>query len=163
MSSQLYALVNTSTVVINMVQWDGVTPYNVSPNTLVLATGQPNAQIGGTYVGGVFTAPSAPAASQGIIFSNSPVTGATVPLPNAPQPQAKLYAYLQPAATLATLTLTMPPSPQDGDVLNLLSSKTITLLTMTPTFQGAPTTLVLGAAGALQFTYSTQLGNWFPW
>lgn len=159
----LYAEVNASNVVVDLVVWDGVTTFNVSPNTLVAATGQPNAQVGGTYIGGVFTAPAAPAAPQGIVFANSPASGATISLPNAPQPQAKLYAYLQPAATLASLTLVMPPSPQDGDVLNLLSSHAITALTLTPTFAGAPTTLGAGAANALQFTYSAQLGNWFQW
>jgi hypothetical protein len=158
----LYARVSGTTVV-NLVSWDGVSPYNVSPDVLVLATSQPNAQIGGTYANGVFTAPAAPAPPQGIVFVNSPTSGASIQLPNAPQPQAKLYAYLQPAAALAALTLQMPPSPLDGDVLNLLSSKAITSLTFSPTFSGAPTTLAAGATGAQQMTYSAQLGNWFLW
>lgn len=159
----IYALIDIAGHVINLVRWDGTTPYNVAPNTLVDATGQPNAQIGGTYAGGVFTAPAAPTVQQGIVFANSPASGATVALPNAPQPQAKLYCYLQPAAALAALTLVMPPAPIDGDILNILSSKAITALTLTPTFQGAPTTLPQGAAGAIQLTYSAQLGNWFQW
>lgn len=163
MTLAIYAVVDVSGHVINLVRWDGSAPYDVTPNTLVDATGKPNAQIGGTYLGGVFTAPAAPVAQQGIIFVNSPASGATVALPNAPQPQAKLYCYLQPAAALAALTLVMPPAPIDGDILNILSSKTVTALTLTPTFQGAPTTLAQGAAGAIQLTYSAQLGNWFQW
>jgi hypothetical protein len=57
----LYAVVSPSGSVLNLVTWDGQTTYNVAPNTLVAATGQPNAEIGGTYLNGVFTAP-APAA-----------------------------------------------------------------------------------------------------
>lgn len=163
----IYALVAPGGAIINMVNWDGSALFNVSPNTLVAAAGNAAAQIGGTYLTGVFTAPSAPAPPQGIIFVNSPASGATVALPNAPQPQAKLYAYLQPAGALASLTLVMPPNPQDGDVLNLLSSKAVTTLTMQPAtgqvFVGPPTTLAAGAAGALQMTYSSQLGGWFQW
>ena len=163
MANPIYALVSPGGSVLNLVTWDGITPFSVIPNTLILATSQPNAQIGGTFLGGVFTPPVTPTPPQGIVFVNSPTTGATVALPNAAQPQAKLYCYLQPAAALAALTLVMPPSPLDGDVLNLLSSKAITLLTLTPTFQGAPTTLAATASGALAFTYSAQLGNWFQW
>lgn len=163
--SSPYALVNTSNVVINMVQWDGVTTFNAAPNTLVLATGQPNAQIGGTYVGGVFTAPAAPTTPQGIIFQNSPTSGATVPLPNAPQPQASLNVYLQPAAPLAALTLNFPPSPRDNDKLALYTTQAITALTCVPqqgaTIPNAPTTLAAGVAGIQSFTWSQQLGLWF--
>jgi hypothetical protein len=161
----LYAIVNPSTVVINLTQWDGVTPFNVSPNTLVAATNQPNAQIGGTYSGGVFTAPAAPAAAQGIIFQNSPISGATLNLPNAPQPQAKLYCYLQPAATLAALTLTLPPSPQDGDMSTVMATKAITALTITPgvgsTLLNFTSPIALSAGVSQTITFSAQLGGWF--
>lgn len=167
MANALYAIVTPQGAVVNIASWDGVTPFNPAPNTAILATGQPNAQIGGTYIGGVFTAPSLPTPPQGIIFANSPVSGAVIALPNAPQPQAKLYCYLQPAAALAALTIDLCPSPLDGDVLNILSSKAITALTLTPApgqvFPGAPTTLAQGAAGAIQLTYSAQLGGWFQW
>jgi hypothetical protein len=158
---QIYALINPSNLIVNLVEWDGVTAYNVSPNTLVLATGQPNAQIGGTYISGVFTAPSAPAPAQGIIYQNSPTSGSTLALPNAPQPQAKLYAYLQPAGTLAALTLTLPPSPQDGDQLTLLSTHAITALTLTGTLLNFSSPFTLGAGVSQIATYSAQLAGWF--
>lgn len=166
--SALYAVVAPGGSIINMVAWDGVATFNVSPNTLVLATNQPNAQIGGTYSAGVFTAPVAPVSPQGIVYVNSPASSANLALPNPVSAPSGggcrlLYVYLQPAGLLAALTLTMPPQPQDCDVLNLLSSQTITALTFAPTFQGAPTTLAAGAAGAKQMTYSAQLGNWFLW
>lgn len=164
----LYAVVNPSTLVINMVNWDGVTPYNVSPNTLALATSQPNAQIGGTYVNGVFTAPAAPAPTPGIIFENSPVTGATLALPNPSAPDQgfrKLYAWLTPAAAIAALTIDLPPNPQDGDDIYLKSKFAITSLTLVP---GAGSALLnftspvaIAASTGYHITYSTQLGGYF--
>lgn len=165
MSSQVYALVAPGGAVLNMVQWDGVSPYNVAPNTLVLATGQPNAQIGGTYVGGVFTAPSAPAPQQGQVFVNSPSSGATVPLPNPPPnisgaPQT-LYAILEPAATLAALTLQMPVGPvNDGTILVLFSTHAVTALTLTgATVNNAPT--ALAALNQVNLIWSQQYSVWF--
>ena len=160
----LYAVVSPSTTVTNLVSWDGVSTYNVSPNTLVLATGQPNAQVGGTYVGGVFTAPAAPAPAQGIIFQNSPVSGASIQLPAAPQPQAKLYAYLTPASALAALTLLLPTSPQDGDVMYVFSTQAITTLTVTPASGQSrlnfPASFALAANTAQYIAYSAQISGW---
>jgi hypothetical protein len=163
MSVQPYALVAPGGSVLNIVNWDGVTAYSVSPNTLVSAQGQPNAQIGGTYLAGVFTAPAQPVAPQGIIFENSPVSGATVALPNAPQPQAKLYVILLPAATLAALTLDLPPSPVDGDTVQIFSSKAVTALTLTPPsgvlISNTPTSLT--ALVSVSVVYSAQYATWF--
>jgi hypothetical protein len=165
MTSQVYALVNISNTVINMVQWDGVIPYNVAPNTLISAVGQPNAQVGGTYIGGVFTPPSAPAPQQGQVFVNSPTNGAAIPLPNPPSnpgggPQT-LYVILEPASTLAALTLTMPVGPvNDGTILVLFSTKAVTALTLTgATVNNAPTALV--ALTQVNIIWSQQYGVWF--
>jgi hypothetical protein len=163
-----YAVVNASGIVVNIVEWDGVSAYSAPVgDTLVSASGQPNAQIGATYSGGVFTAPATPAPPQGIIYTSSPTSGSTISLPCAPQPQAKLYAYLQPSAALASLTINLCTGPLDGDVLYLLSSKAITTLTLTApagtNFAGAPTTLAAGSSGAIQLTYSVQFGGWFQW
>ena len=165
MAIQPYALVNPSNIVINLVEWDGVTPFNVAPNTLVLAQGQPNAQIGGTFIGGVFTPPSAPTPPQGIVFLNSPSTGATIALPNAPQPQAKLYVLLQPAGALAALTLNLPVAPLDGDDLYILTTQTITTLTpVLATGQSKiniPNTFTLTAGVSQHITWSGQFSTWF--
>jgi hypothetical protein len=161
--SSLYAVVDLSGNVINLVEWDGVTPYNVAPNTLVLATSQPNAQIGGTYVGGVFTAPATPPPAQDIGYVNSPTNGATVTLPTLPRPQNRLFAYLQPAAALSALTIDMPPGSQDNDEVNLQSAFAVTGLVFSPTWTGAPNSLVAGSAGKVRFIYSAQLGAWFQW
>lgn len=162
---QLYAVVNPSGTVVNMVEWDGSTAFSVAPNTLVVATGQANAQIGATFSNGVFTAPAAPAPPQGILFQNSPATGATIALPNAPQPQAVLYCILQPAATIATLTITLPASPVDGDILWIESTQTITTLTvsMVPGQSkiNIPNSFQLTANTSQHITWSSQLSSWF--
>jgi hypothetical protein len=160
----LYAVISPSNAVINLVTWDGVTPFDVTPNTLVSASGQPNAQIGGTYANGVFTAPSAPTPPQGIVFQNSPVSGATVALPSAYSPGAgfrKLYVYLQPAAALAALTLSLDSTAQDGDVVYIVSTKAITALTLAPTPANGGATAALGAGVFSQLEYSAQLAFWY--
>jgi hypothetical protein len=161
----LYAIVAPGGAILNMVQWDGVSPFNVAPNTAVLATGQPNAQTGGTFITGVWTAPSAPVTPQGIIFQNSPTSGATLNLPNSPQPQAKLYAYLTPASGLAALTLVLPPSPLDGDQVTVMSTQAITTLTVNPspnqTRLNFPASFALAAGVSQGITFSAQLGGWF--
>lgn len=48
-----YAVIDPSGNVLNIVAWDGVTPYDVTPNILVLATS--TAQIGGMYLSGIFS------------------------------------------------------------------------------------------------------------
>ncbi len=159
----LYAEISPSGAVINLVNWDAVTPFNVSPNTLVLAIGQPNAQIGGTYISGVFTAPAAPTPAQGIIFLNSPASGASLQLPNAPQPQARLYAILEPAATLAALTLILGTAPLDGDTLTIFSTRAVTVLTLSApagiAVNNAPASLA--ALVSADMIYSAQYSAWF--
>ena len=135
------------------------------PIRLVLATGQPNAQIGGTYAGGVFTAPTTPTPPQGIIFLNSPASGATLALPNAPQPQAALYCILEPAAALAALTLDLSTSPQDGDDLYILSTKAITAVTPVAApgqaLLNIPSPFALAAGVSQHITWSAQYSTWF--
>lgn len=165
----LYAEVNVSGSVVNMLVWDGATTFNVAPNTLVSASGQPNAQIGGTYLGGVFTAPAVPTAPPGIMFLNSPASGAVLALPAAVQSggagYAKQYVDLTPAAALAALTLQLPVSPGDGDELYVQSSKAITALTVTPgpgqSLLNFNSPIALAAGVSQHITYSAQLGGWF--
>lgn len=165
MASQIYAEVAPGGAVVNMVQWDGVTPFPVAPNTLVNATGQPNAQVGGTWVAGVFTAPAVPALPQGQIFLNSPASGATVQLPDLPPnpgggPQT-MYAILEPAGALAALTLVLPATiPADGSVLTLFSTKAISGLV----FQGKPINNAPSALAQLaqsNLIWSQQFNTWF--
>ena len=161
----LYAIISPGGAVINMINWDGVSTYNVAPNTAVLATGQANAQVGGTYANGTFTAPAAPAPAQGIILLSSPASGAVLALPNPPQPQAVLYVILEPAAALAALTLNLPPSPNDGDELYLLSIKAITAVTPVAgagqNLINIPSPFALAAGVSQRITWSAQYSSWF--
>jgi hypothetical protein len=154
-----YAVVNASNVVTDLVQWDGVSPYSVSPSTLVLAG--VGAAIGGTYLAGVFTPPAPPAVPTDVVYSVSPATGATVTLPNAAAPWQKMILYLTPATLIAALTIQMPPSPQNGDALIIVSTKTVTLITYSPAVANAPATIALGSS--IRMTYSAILGLWIPW
>ena len=152
-----------------MVQWDGVAVYNVMPNTLISATGQSNAQIGGTYLNGVFTAPAAPAPAQGVLFFNSPVSGASLNIPDAPQPYvgSELHIILDPAAALASITLNMPPQPQDGDHVYLLSTKAITTVNVAfAPGQGSvniPASFALAANVSVHCKWYAQLGPRGSW
>jgi len=156
----IYAVVNPAGQIINLVNWDGASAFNVAPNVLVLTLGNPAAQIGGTYIGGVFTAPVAGAPAQGIVFQSTPISGAVVQIPTAPQPQAKLYCVIEPAASLATLTLLLPLAPNDGDDYFLVATKTISALTLTPNSNQsvlfAPTALAAGFP-AVHIVWSSQL------
>lgn len=161
-----YAVISPAGAVLNIVLWDGTSTFDVSPNTLVSALNQPNAQPGGTYAAGVFTAPAAPPTPQGIMFINSPLTGARVSLPNAPQPQNELYAVFQPAAAIAALTLDMPPAPADGDDLYLFSTKAVAAMQLVPApgqaFINIPAgTFALAAFSTQHCVWSSQLSSWF--
>jgi hypothetical protein len=92
--SSLYALIDSSNIVQNLFTWDGVTQYDTPGYTKVPASGQPNAQIGGTYTNGVFTAPVAP----------PPSVPATVTA-------AQLKMALQAAGLLSNVTLAVNASP----------------------------------------------------
>jgi hypothetical protein len=92
--SSLYALIDSSNIVQNLFTWDGVTQYDTPGYTKVPASGQPNAQIGGTYTNGVFTAPVAPPLS----------VPATVTA-------AQLKMALQAAGILAAVSAAVAASP----------------------------------------------------
>lgn len=92
--SYLYALVDSSNTVKGIVLWDGVTQYDTPGYTKVPASGQPNAQIGGTYTNGVFTAPVAP----------PPSVPATVTA-------AQFKMALQAAGLLTSVTAAVAASP----------------------------------------------------
>ncbi len=151
-------------IVTNIVIWNGSSPYT-PPDGGTLVISGPNAQVGATYSGGVFTAPSAPATPQGIMFADTPTAGTTVNLPCAPQPQAVLYAYFTPASTLATLNVVLCTAPQDGDVLYILSTKAITSMTITTPsgvqLLGFTSPVAISAGVSAHITYSAQLTGWF--
>lgn len=160
-----YADVSPGGLVKNIVNWDGVTTYNVSPDTLVATNGNPAAQPGGTYVAGTFTAPVPGAAVQGIVMNLAPTTGQTIQIPDAPQPQNKIYVILQPAAALAALTIVLPPNPQDGCDVYLETLKAITTVAVNASAgQGViniPATFAFAAGVSSHITWSAQYSAWF--
>lgn len=85
-----------------------------------------------------------------------PESGGTVNLTRAD----KVYALLDPAGTLATLTVNLPSSPLDGDEVTLSTSQILTALTVgNGTIVGTLTTLALG--GFAKFVYNTASSKWF--
>lgn len=74
---------------------------------------------------------------------------------------------LDPAGTLATLTVTLPPSPIDGQHWNLASSQTITALTLntsdSSTISNNPTVLTVSTTTSYGYTFVYRAANtkWF--
>ena len=85
-----------------------------------------------------------------------PAAGANVTIPNNCS-----LDILQPAGTLATLTVTMPAAPVVHQVVRVLSTQTITTLTVAAntgqTIVGMPTTLAQNGA----FAYIYHGTQWF--
>lgn len=71
-------------------------------------------------------------------------------------------AVINPAGTLAALTVVMPASPVDGQRFKIFSSQTLTSLTLTPgtgnTMTGGVTTLA--ANGSVEYTYNVSGATW---
>lgn len=85
----------------------------------------------------------------------APTTGSTV-IVNA---NGHVKLLLNPAGTLATLTVTLPGSPSDGDMIQMGCSQIVTSLTMNGgTIIGGLTTLAVGGAGT--WIYSATGSNW---
>ena len=89
----------------------------------------------------------------------TPTSGATLTA------AAHLGAYiLQPAATLASLTIVMPSAPNDGDAFEVATTQTITALTITPAtgqsvMGGGP--LTLAANGGVAWRYRAGNTTWY--
>jgi hypothetical protein len=84
------------------------------------------------------------------VHTRTPTTGTTVILP-----KGTTDVYLNPAGTLAALTVRLPPSPLPGMVVSLASSQTITTLTVQNAaggaVAGAPTTLAINTNVYFQY------------
>jgi hypothetical protein len=87
----------------------------------------------------------------------TPLTGTTVQYPNATSD-----VILDPAGTLAALTVAFPTNPADGQNIVVSTSQTITTLTLTATVGtvlNAPATLVAGTA--FEYKYLLTQNKWF--
>jgi len=88
----------------------------------------------------------------------TPTTGGTITLSQA----RRQYALLKPAGTLATLTINLPSSPLDGDVVKVGTSQIITALTMSGnggTLNSGLTTLAVGGFG--EWIYDSSSTTWY--
>lgn len=83
----------------------------------------------------------------------TPTTGATV------TGDGSRVIIINPAGTLANLTVVLPAAPVDGQVCILATSQILTALTITGTIVGTLTTLALG--GFATFVYSATAAKWF--
>lgn len=98
----------------------------------------------------------APFAAHGI---SAPVTGATVAMA-----AGEGSRILNPAGTLATLTVNLPPNPVDSQIARISSTKALTALTVGvtdgSTVNGAPTALAANAGFVMM--YDKAANTWFP-
>ena len=89
---------------------------------------------------------------------STPIAGATVTTNNG-----VAYLILEPAATLATLTITLPSAPTDGQSLRIASTKAITTLTINgavgQTIKNTATTVAAG--GSIGFLYRSSNASWY--
>lgn len=92
----------------------------------------------------------------------TPLTGASITVANN---IGKLI--IDPAGTIATLTVVMPSAPVDGQILSMGTDSTITALTITPgagqTVANSPTALTISTTAAFgyQFIYRAANTNWY--
>lgn len=85
----------------------------------------------------------------------APATGATVNISTG-----KTVLAVDPAGTLATLTINLPSNPGDGKRVKIAASQVITSLTLgNGTIVGAVTSLALG--GFAQFVFVGAASKWF--
>lgn len=84
---------------------------------------------------------------------STPATGATV------TGDGSRIIIINPAGTIATLTVVLPASPTEGQECILASSQIVTALTITGTITGTLTTLAAG--GFARFVYSATAAKWF--
>jgi hypothetical protein len=88
----------------------------------------------------------------------TPTTGTTITLATI-----NTRTLLNPAGTLAALTINMPAAPVNGQIQRVTSSQIITVLTISGnghTLVGGLTTLSLG--GSFTYIYDTATTTWYP-
>lgn len=85
----------------------------------------------------------------------TPATGATVTVNS----NGFVKLILNPAGTLATLTITFPGSPSDMDTVTIGCTQIVTALTMNGgTISGGLSSLAVGTAGT--WTYCSDASTW---
>lgn len=85
----------------------------------------------------------------------TPATGGTVTVNS----NGYVKLVINPAGTLATLTVTFPGSPSDGDTINMGCTQIVTALTMNGgTISGGLSSLAVGTAGT--WTFNSDSSTW---
>lgn len=86
----------------------------------------------------------------------TPTTGSTVTVNST----GFIKLKINPAGTLLALTIALPGSPTDGDVVNVSSTQAITTLTMSGgTIVGPLTTMAIGSFA--EYEYVSDSSSWF--
>lgn len=85
---------------------------------------------------------------------SAPLTGASVTIAANTDVLA-----VDPAGTIAALTIVLPTSPTDGQEVVIAASQIVIALTLTGTIIGTLTALAV--AGFARFTYSSSAAKWF--
>jgi hypothetical protein len=90
----------------------------------------------------------------------APVTGATITMGAGQQ-----RAIINPAGTIAALTVSLPPTPTDGQIAGISSTQIVTVLTVQggtggATVTAAPTSFAVD--GNYRFIYNASGTTWFP-
>lgn len=104
------------------------------------------------------------AAGIGPYTYNAPLTGAAVEVVANTR-----RLVLNPAGTIATLTVRLPPTPVDGQLFGLCTTQIVTALTIlgagTQTVKNAPTALLVpvatGAGSCVEWMYRTTDTSWY--
>jgi len=95
---------------------------------------------------------------QGQFFRKSdyftPVTTNSITLVNS-------ISFINPAGTIAALTIVLPTNPQADQVCSFVSSQIVTTLTLTGTVVGTgPTSLAVGTN--YKYQYNATTSSWWP-
>lgn len=86
---------------------------------------------------------------------SAPTTGGTVTVSSG----GLIKLLLNPAGTLATLTVTFPGGPSDGDTVQMGCTQIVTALTMNGgTIIGSLAALAVGGSGT--WVYSSTASSW---
>lgn len=97
------------------------------------------------------------------------VAAASVAVPTTGQTVAMVagqsFVAINPAGTLDALTVTLPPSPLNGQIAGFSSSQIVTALTLTApggaSVVGAPDALAVG--DVRRFIYQAATTSWYPY
>lgn len=135
--------------------------YIFTDNFILIGDDSFITDVSSTTIGQVFTKTgphteqfASPASGIYTIQNAAPTTGTTVTSNGATQ------LVLNPAGTLAALTVAFPASPTNGQLFSIASTQIITALTLTSTSTINGTITTLAANGGATWVFDTSLTAW---